>query len=126
MELNFIGLISAISAFLGIAFGHVGVRWLEYRVARLWMAMLAYSAAGLAMQIFSLVLNSLYLKSLCGIIGMTLLWDAVELIRQQRRVRRGHAPANPCNPRHRRFLEAPSSSATVVDRLADSFEPHSS
>lgn len=124
MQTNAVGLVSAITAFLGIAFGHVVVRWLEFRVARLWIAFLFFLSGGIVMEVLSLAVNDLYLKILLGISGMTFLWDAIELLRQQRRVRRGHAPANPDNPRHRRLLDDPSSFATRVDPLRDEFPFH--
>jgi len=126
MQINAIGLVSAITAFLGIAFGHVVVRWLEFRVARLWIAFLAFLTGGFVMEVLSLAVDDLYLKVLLGISGMTFLWDAIELIRQQRRVQRGHAPANPDNPRHRRFLNDPSLPATTIDRLRDEFPSYPS
>ncbi|GEM_PF-1085109 len=121
MEINGVGVVSAISALLGIAFGHVVVRWLEFHIERLWLAILAFVWGGFVLEGLSLAVNPLYLKISLGIWGMTLLWDAIELFRQQRRVQRGHAPANPGNPRHRRFLDDPSLSATPVDRLRDEF-----
>jgi len=121
MQINAVGLVSAITAFLGIAFGHVVVRWLEFRVARLGIAFLAFLTGGFGIEVLSLAVNQLYLKILLGISGMTFLWDAIELFRQQRRVQRGHAPANPHNLRHRRFLDQPASSATTIDRLRDEF-----
>jgi hypothetical protein len=33
-----------------------------------------------------------------GIVGMITRWDAVELIRQEEHIRRGHAPVNPDRP----------------------------
>ena len=47
---------------------------------------------------------------------MTVLWDALEFTRQHRRVVKGHAPANPSNPRHARIL-AEHSNATTLDLL---------
>ena len=44
------------------------------------------------------------------------LWDGIEFWRQQRRVWKGHAPANPSNPRHLRILSE-SSLATTFDLL---------
>lgn len=126
MQTNAVGLVSAITAFLGIAFGHVVVRWLEFRVARLWIASVAFLSSGVVMEVLSLAVNDLYLKILLGVSGMTFLWDAIELFRQQRRVRRGHAPANPDNPRHRCLLDDPSSFATEVDPLRDEFPSSSS
>jgi len=52
-----------------------------------------------------------------GILGITLLWDAFEIYRQQNRVKHGHAPANPNNPRHARFLADPHFHATTEDLL---------
>jgi hypothetical protein len=60
--------------------------------------------------------SSLGLSAACGILGTTLLWDALELRRQERRVRKGHAPANPRNPRHARIL-AESPAATTLNLL---------
>jgi len=39
-------------------------------------------------------------STILGILGITLLWDALELVRQAQRVKIGRAPANPANPRH--------------------------
>ncbi|MCX8062425.1 MAG: DUF4491 family protein [Anaerolineales bacterium] len=119
MEKNFIGVVSAIAAFSGIAIGHILVRWLEFRVVRLWIPLGSFLALGFSFEVFSLNILNLYAKTAFGIFGFTLLWDAVELIRQQQRVRCGHAPANPCNARHRRFLEVTPSSATTIDYLRD-------
>ncbi len=119
MQLNFVGITAALSAFLGIAVGHVAVRSLEFHLVRLWLPILIFSILGLGLEIASLFITELYAKSALGIIGVTLIWDAVELLRQQRRVKRGYAPANPKNPRHQRFLKQPSSRATLIDYLKD-------
>ncbi len=76
------------------------------------------------MEILSLYFTNLNAQTILGILGVTVLWDAVELFRQQNRVRRGHAPANPHNPRHRRFLEEPNSFATTIDVLKDENLPY--
>jgi hypothetical protein len=47
---------------------------------------------------------------------VTLLWDSFEFWRQQNRIIKGHAPANPDNPRHIRILEE-SQAATTLDLL---------
>lgn len=119
MELSLVGIVSALATFSGIAFGHILVRWLEYRVAHIWMPFLAFLTLGFLFEFFSYSIINLYTKIAFGILGITFLWDAVELFRQQRRVRRGHAPANPRNPRHRWFLESPGTSATTIDFLRD-------
>jgi hypothetical protein len=51
-----------------------------------------------------------------GIAGITFLWDSLEFFRQQKRIMKGHAPANPSNPRHARILEE-YPLATVIDLL---------
>ena len=53
---------------------------------------------------------------MCGILGVTLLWDSFEFYRQQKRIKHGHAPANPKNPRHSKIL-AEYPGATIVDWL---------
>ncbi len=95
------GLIFGLTAFFSIWLGHVLVRALEYRLA--WLPWPLFLAAGLAAEAAALLARDLLLSGVLGIVGMTLLWDALEFRRQERRVRRGHAPANPANPRHQRM-----------------------
>ncbi len=95
------GLILGLTAFLSIWLGHVLVRVLEYRLA--WLPWPLFLAAGLGAETAALLARDPLASGVLGIAGMTLLWDALELRRQERRVRRGHAPANPANPRHRRI-----------------------
>jgi hypothetical protein len=54
-------------------------------------------------------------------VGLTLLWDAFEFVRQSRRVMKGHAPANPDNPRHAGYLQK-HDTATTRDWL--NRDPH--
>lgn len=123
VQINVVGLISALVTFLGIAFGHIAVRWIEFRIAHLWIPALLFLLGGIAMETKSFASTNLPSKIILGILGFIFLWDAVELFRQERRVRRGHAPANPQNPRHRRFLENPSSAASTIDLLRDEIHP---
>ncbi|NNJ09104.1 DUF4491 family protein [Chloroflexales bacterium ZM16-3] len=111
------GLWMAIATFLGIWWGHVGVRWLESRSANVLPPALVLIVGGLGMNLYSLFAPSLTAASVCSIVGITLLWDAFELYRQQRRVIKGHAPANPANPRHAAYLAAPNSRATTENLL---------
>lgn len=97
------GLILGLTAFLSIWWGHVLVRALEYRLA--WLPWPLFLAAGLGAEAAALLVRNPLLSGILGILGMTLLWDALELRRQECRVRRGHAPANPANPRHRRLMK---------------------
>ncbi len=117
MNINFLGLIAASSAFLGIWLGHVSVRVIERNAKTLWQPIVIAIALGLALETFSLFTNYQLLSTAFGIIGITVIWDAFELVRQEKRVEKGHAPANPSNPRHARILAEPGSQATTVDLL---------
>lgn len=118
MEPNWIGAVAAACTFFGIWLGHVSVRWIERRVEILWMPALGAACLGLGLEAASLWTFGLspLIAAGCGILGVTLLWDALEFFRQQERVRRGHAPANPCNPRHARIL-AEHPAAGIIDWL---------
>jgi hypothetical protein len=74
-------------------------------------------AIGLITEYGSLITVNRPLSTLLGILGVTLLWDAFELHRQEKRIKHGHAPANPNNPRHARFLADPNLHATTQDLL---------
>ncbi len=116
MSLQLIGFIAALSVFFGIWFGHVGVRTIERVSTTIWLPVLLAALLGLALEFWSLMSGNLYVSAAAGILGITLLWDALEFIRQERRVKEGHAPANPDNPRHARIL-AEYPTATIVDLL---------
>jgi hypothetical protein len=116
MEFNFIGLISGAAAFLGIWLGHVSVRKIEREAEKLWPPIVIALAVGLALEVWSLVSDDLLLNTTLGILGITILWDALEFVRQERRVKKGHAPANPSNPRHAQIL-AEYPAATTLDLL---------
>ena len=116
MQINFVGLVAAFAVFLGIWWGHVAVRKIEATSARLWPPILGAILLGTIFEIFAARTESINLSAACGIIGMTLLWDAFEFYRQQKRVKNGHAPANPNNPRHAQIL-AEYPEATTIDLL---------
>ena len=116
MDLNWIGLIAALSTFFGIWLGHVAVRKVEFISPTIWLPSLVAFAFGLFLEIGSLWSRNLYISAALGIFGITLLWDALEFWRQQRRVEKGHAPANPANPRHARLL-AKGDPVTTIDWL---------
>jgi len=114
--MNPLGIVTAISTFLGIWWGHVGVRAIERRTVRLWKPILAAVTLGLALEAISLTTVHRPLSAATGILGVTVLWDALEFVRQEKRVKQGHAPANPDNPRHARILTK-YPSATTLDLL---------
>ena len=117
MEINTLGLTAAVTAFLSIWIGHVAVRKIESASRTISIPVVASVVLGLVTEYCSLITSNLHLKAIFGIIGVTLLWDGYEFIRQQNRIRKGHAPANPNNPRHAAILAEPNSHATTLDLL---------
>jgi hypothetical protein len=116
MTLNFLGLVTALIAFLGIWFGHVGVRIIERKATRLWIPIGGALLLGITLETWSLTTVHRPWSAVTGILGVTVLWDALEFLRQEKRIKHGHAPANPDNPRHARILlEYPA--ATPIDLL---------
>lgn len=108
----------ALATFCGIWWGHVGVRWLEAHSVRVGPPAALLVVAGLGLNIYGLLSPDLTVAGVASIIGITLLWDAFELFRQQKRVQKGHAPANPANPRHAAYLArgAPATTDDLLDR----------
>lgn len=117
MDLNWIGLAAAAVTFLSVWIGHVSVRRIEREVTHLWIPTTIALILGIGLELASLSSRSLILSAIYGILGVTLLWDALELaVRQPNRVKHGHAPANPHNPRHAQILAA-HPNATTLDWL---------
>ena len=117
MEINWLGLASAVATFLGVWIGHVSVRKIEREVTRIWIPATLALLFGIGLELASFRTSNLSLSTICGILGVTLLWDALELaVRQPKRIKHGHAPANPNNPRHAHIL-ATHPNATTIDWL---------
>lgn len=116
MTLNYLGLIAAMTAFFSIWIGHVAVRKIESVSRTIWIPTVIAIALGIVLEYFSLSTVNRPLSTVFGIVGITLLWDALEFTRQQKRIIKGHAPANPNNPRHAAIL-AENKSATTLDLL---------
>lgn len=116
MTIQWIGVVAAATTFLGIWFGHVAVRKIEFVAPNIWLPALIAVLAGLTLEILALASQDNHLSVFLGIFGVTLLWDGFEFWRQQKRVEKGHAPANPNNPRHVHILKE-SRSATTLDLL---------
>ncbi len=116
MEINTLGLTAAATAFVTIWAGHVAVRKIESASAAISIPVAGSILLGLITEYCSLITDNTHLKVTFGILGVTLLWDAFEFTRQQNRIRKGHAPANPNNPRHAKIL-AEYPSATTKDLL---------
>ena len=109
------GVVAAIATFLGVWIGHVTVRKVEYVTGDLRIPAIVAVIVGLALEIAALSSDSLLVSGALGILGMTVLFDAFEFRRQHQRVKRGHAPANPNNPRHAKLLA--EGHGTLVDWL---------
>lgn len=114
--MNLIGLVAALAAFLGIWFGHVAVRKIESISPTIWLPTSVFATAGIAIEWFSLSTSNFLLSTALGILGFIFLWDGLEFTRQQNRIKKGHAPANPDNPRHARLMRE-HASATTLDLL---------
>jgi hypothetical protein len=117
MEINLLGLAAAVTAFLSIWIGHVSVRKIEAESVKLWKPIATAIVLGLGLEYVAFSISNRPLSTVCGILGITLLWDALEIKRQARRIRKGHAPANPKNPRHAAILADPNSHAMALDLL---------
>lgn len=104
--MNILGWVSALSTFVGIWLGHVAVRKIEASAPVLGLPIAGAVLLGLAFEGVSLGMQNPAVSAALGILGITFLWDALEFKRQERRVKIGHAPANPSNPRHAAFLRA--------------------
>jgi hypothetical protein len=116
MQLNLVGVAAALATFLGVWMGHVAVRRIERNTIRLWIPIGLVLALGLGFVSLSLTTPNLILSAASGILAVTFLWDALEFLRQQNRIKHGHAPANPNNPRHAKIL-AEYPEATTFDWL---------
>ncbi len=93
MTLEWTGLVLSLTTVLTIGFGHVMVRKVNYAFGTKpvpWVA-----ALGIFVLAASVVPESTAVSGILGIVGITTLWDAIELVRQERRVLKGHAPKNP-------------------------------
>ena len=116
MNINPVGFAAAFATFLGVWMGHVTVRKVERETVRLWIPICAAHLFGTGFGVFSFLTPSLILSAASGILAVTFLWDALEFLRQQNRIKHGHAPANPNNPRHAKIL-AEYPEATTFDWL---------
>jgi hypothetical protein len=114
--MNWIGAVAALTAFFSIWFGHVAVRKFEFSSPNLWLTTTIFATLGIVVEFISLSTADRTLSTALGILGTTLLFDALEFTHQQNRVKKGHAPANPNNPRHAKIL-ADHPSAITQDLL---------
>jgi hypothetical protein len=113
--MNSIGVVAALTTFLSVWFGHVAVRRIEFISPTIWIPATLFAILGLFVEFLSLFTANRPLATVFGILGITLLFDAFEFTRQQKRIKKGHAPANPDNPRHAQFLADPGLHVTTSD-----------
>lgn len=117
MIINWIGLLCGLVTISGIWLGHVVVRKIEAWSPTLWLPTLITLLLGHFLVISAMSNSNPIMSAPLGILGTIVLWNGLEFKRQERRVKRGHAPANPHNPRHARIL-AENTSATTINWLA--------
>jgi hypothetical protein len=115
--MNFIGVIAALTTFFSIWFGHVAVRKIEFISPTIWIPTTIFAVFEIIVEFLSLFTVNRSLSTAFGILGITLLFDALEFTRQQNRIKKGHAPANPNNPRHAIILADSNFHATTLDML---------
>ncbi len=116
MAVNFTGLAAALAAFFGIWIGHVSVRKAESTARTIWIPVVIYAVLSIAAIIGAVQSPQPPVEAALGALGFTLAFDVFEMFRQQRRVIKGHAPANPQNPRHARIMKE-HGTATTIDLL---------
>lgn len=112
MTPNWLGVVAAIATFVSVWLGHVSVRAVEYRAASLTPPTLVYLTLSAAAYLGSALSANLLVSAALGIAATTLWFDALELRRQYKRVIKGHAPANPHNPRHAPHVAAGHATTT--------------
>ena len=117
MEINWLGPASAAATLFGVWIGHISVRKIEREVDRIWIPASLAFFLGIGLLTASFLTSNMILSTIFGILAVTLLWDALELaVRQPNRIKHGHAPADPNNPRHAKILST-HPDATTIDWL---------
>ncbi len=101
---HFAGILFGITTIAGIWIGHVLVRKVEFTSADLRLPIYAFFTLGGGLVLISLFSTSNLISGVFGILGVIFLWNGIETGHQEKRVKRGHTPANPNNPRHRQIL----------------------
>ena len=90
MNIQWAGLILAITTFSTIGVGHVLVRLLHPKFGtRLGIPFLVLGGVVMVISVFS---KSNLISGVLGIIAITTFWDGIEFFRQEKRVQKGHSP----------------------------------
>ncbi|NIR65413.1 MAG: DUF4491 family protein, partial [candidate division Zixibacteria bacterium] len=74
--MNFVGLIVALATFMGIWWGHVGVRVIERKAQKLWIPITGAILLGIGLETIALLASNRMLSAAAGILGVTIMWDA--------------------------------------------------
>ncbi len=102
--MNNLGIVCALSVLLNVWLGHILVRTIEARAVSIRLPASAFAVMGMVLIRGSLLSSSSINAAVLGITGVICVWDGLEFLRQEQRVKQGHAPANPHNERHRQIL----------------------
>jgi hypothetical protein len=89
VSLQLAGLVLAIVTFATIGIGHIFVRGLHARFGTL--PAIPFFLLGLLILFFSLMIAGDLFSAALGITAITLVWDGVEIFRQEKRVRASRA-----------------------------------
>ncbi|MFR9603424.1 MAG: DUF4491 family protein [Rikenellaceae bacterium] len=93
MELNFIGLIVAISTFIIIGLFHpIVIKSEYYWGVKCWWVFMVLGFLTLGA---SLVIENMITSTILGVLGITFLWSIIEIFEQRERVNKGWYPKNP-------------------------------
>ena len=96
MEFQWAGPVLALTTVATIAAGHELVRKVNFHLGT-WPAIPLF-LAGAGILAASLFVSSDLLSGALGIVGLTTLIDGNEVLRQEKRILKGHAPENPKRP----------------------------
>jgi len=111
---HFTGLILGVTVIAGIWGGHVLVRRVEYYSVDLRMPVTFFFITGIGLAGLSVLSKPDWLSGILGIMGIILFWNGIETRHQEKRVKKGYAPANPANPRHQQILQEFPNATTEV------------
>jgi len=112
MNFESAGPIFAVTTVVTIAVGHHLVRKLNYHLGTR-PAVPLFVLGALIFAASFLVANQIG-SGVLGIVGLTTIVDGVEIIRQEKRIARGHAPMNPERPVPRTISDTGSQSSDSV------------
>lgn len=93
MNINFLGIIIAVTTFFVIGTFHPIVIKSEYYFGtRCWWL---FALCGIVFLVLSLLVEDIILSPILGVIGCSCLWSILEIFEQKERVKKGWFPMNP-------------------------------